>query len=172
MCQLVDDLLNFSRVSRLEIHPEIVDLSEMARGIAAELEARDPQRRVEFVITPQIAVTGDAALLRIVLMNLFENAWKFTRRKQTARIEFGVAHDGGTDAYFLKDDGAGFDPAYLQKLFRPFERLHPSAEFEGTGIGLATVERIVNRHGGRVWAAGAADRGATFYFTLQSGGTK
>ena len=104
-------------------------------------------------------------------MNLFENAWKFTRRKETARIEFGVAHDGGTEAYFLKDDGAGFDPAYLQKLFRPFERLHPSAEFEGTGIGLATVERIVKRHGGRVWAEGAVDCGATIYFTLHPGGT-
>jgi light-regulated signal transduction histidine kinase (bacteriophytochrome) len=122
------------------------------------------------VITPQIAVTGDAALLRIVLMNLFENAWKFTRRKETARIEFGIAREGGTDAYFLKDDGAGFDPAYLHKLFRPFERLHPSAEFEGTGIGLATVERIVKRHGGRAWAEGAVDRGATFYFTLHTGG--
>ena len=171
MCQLVDDLLNFSRVSRLEIHPEVVDLSEMARGIAAELEARDPDRHAEFVIAPQSAVTGDPALLRIVLMNLFENAWKFTRRKETARIEFGVAHDGGTEAYFLKDDGAGFDPAYLQKLFRPFERLHPSAEFEGTGIGLATVERIVKRHGGRVWAEGAVDCGATIYFTLHPGGT-
>ena len=171
MCQLVDDLLNFSRVSRLEIHPEVVDLSEMASGIAAELAARDPDRRAEFVIPPQIKATGDAALLRIVFVNLFENAWKFTRRKETARIEFGVAHDGGTAAYFLKDNGAGFDSAYLQKLFRPFERLHSSAEFEGTGIGLATVERIVKRHGGRVWAEGAPEHGATFSFTLQNGGT-
>jgi two-component system sensor histidine kinase/response regulator len=170
MCQLVDDLLNFSRVSRLEIHPEVVDLSEMARGIAAELEARDPGRHAEFVIAPQIAATGDAALLRIVFVNLFENAWKFTRRKETAHIEFGVANDAGTAVYFLKDNGAGFDPAYLQKLFRPFERLHPSAEFEGTGIGLATVERIVKRHSGRIWAEGAPELGATFYFTLQTGG--
>ena len=171
MCQLVDDLLNFSRVGRLEIHPEVVDLSEMASGIAAELAARDPDRRAEFVIPPQIRATGDAALLRIVCVNLFENAWKFTRRKETARIEFGAATDAGTNAYFLKDNGAGFDPAYLQKLFHPFERLHPSAEFEGTGIGLATVERIVKRHGGRVWAEGAPEHGATFYFTLQNGGT-
>src|SRR5690242_1813929 len=171
MCQLVDDLLNFSRVSRLEIHPEVVDLSEMASGIAAELAARDPGRRAEFVIPPQIKATGDAALLRIVFVNLFENAWKFTRRKETARIEFGAATDAGANAYFLKDNGAGFDPAYLQKLFHPFERLHPSAEFEGTGIGLATVERIVKRHGGRVWAEGAPEQGATFYFTLQTGGT-
>ncbi len=171
MCQLVDDLLNFSRVSRLEIHPEVVDLSEMAGDIAAELAARDPDRRAEFVIPPQIKAIGDAALLRIVFVNLFENAWKFTRRKETARIEFGAATDAGANAYFLKDNGAGFDPAYLQKLFHPFERLHPSAEFEGTGIGLATVERIVKRHGGRVWAEGAPEQGATFYFTLQNGGT-
>jgi len=172
MCQLVDDLLNFSRVSRLEIHPEAVDLSEMARGIAAELKARDPSRQVEFIIVPQITAMSDAALVRIVLVNLFENAWKFTRRKDRARIEFGIASDAGTAAYFLKDNGAGFDPAYLQKLFRPFERLHSTAEFEGTGIGLATVERIVKRHGGRVWAEGAPELGATFYFTLQTGGTK
>ena len=171
MCQLVDDLLNFSRVSRLEIHPEVVDLSQMASGIAAELTARDPNRRAEFIIAPQITATGDAALLRIVFVNLLENAWKFTRRKESTRIEFGVANEAGANAYFLKDNGAGFDPAYLQKLFRPFERLHPSAEFEGTGIGLATVERIVKRHGGRVWAEGAPERGATFYFTLQTGGT-
>jgi two-component system, sensor histidine kinase and response regulator len=169
MCQLVDDLLNFSRVSRLDLRPQFVDLSEMARSIAAELQSREPDRRVEFVIAPRLAVTGDSALLRIVLVNLFENSWKFTRKRETAQIEFGVTYQDGVDAFFLKDDGAGFDPKYREKLFRPFERLHPSAEFEGTGIGLATVERIVRRHGGRVWAEGAVDRGATFYFTVQSG---
>ncbi len=143
----------------------------MARTLVADLEARDSNRRAEFIIAPQVTATGDAALLRIVLVNLFENAWKFTRRKETARIEFGMANDAGTAAYFLRDNGAGFDPAYLQKLFRPFERLHPNAEFEGTGIGLATVERIVKRHGGRIWAEGAPELGATFYFTLQTRGT-
>jgi two-component system sensor histidine kinase/response regulator len=169
MCQLVDDLLNFSRVSRLDLRPQFVDLSEMARGIAAELQSREPDRRVDFVIAPRLAVTGDSALLRIVLVNLFENSWKFTRKREAAKIEFGVTYQDGVDAFFLKDDGAGFDPKYREKLFRPFERLHPNAEFEGTGIGLATVERIIRRHGGRVWAEAAVGRGATFYFTIQTG---
>jgi two-component system sensor histidine kinase/response regulator len=169
MCQLVDDLLNFSRVSRLDLKPQFVDLSEMARSIAGELQSREPGRNVDFVIAPRLAITGDPALLRIVLINLFENAWKFTRKRETAQIEFGITYQDGMDAFFLKDDGAGFDPKYREKLFRPFERLHPTAEFEGTGIGLATVERIVRRHGGRVWAEGAVDRGATFYFTMQTG---
>jgi len=169
MCQLVDDLLNFSRVSRLDLRPQFVDLTEMAAGIAAELQSREPDRRVNFVIAPRLAVTGDSALLRIVLVNLFENSWKFTRKRETAQIEFGITYQDGVDAFFLKDDGAGFDPKYREKLFRPFERLHPNAEFEGTGIGLATVERIIRRHGGRVWAEGAVDLGATFYFTMQTG---
>jgi two-component system sensor histidine kinase/response regulator len=169
MCQLVDDLLNFSRVSRLDLRPQFVDLSELARSIAAELQSRDPDRRVDFVIAPRLAVTGDPALLRIVLVNLFENSWKFTRKRETAQIEFGITYQDGVDAFFLKDDGAGFDAKYREKLFRPFERLHPNAEFEGTGIGLATVERIIRRHGGRVWAEGAVDRGATFYFTIHTG---
>jgi two-component system, sensor histidine kinase and response regulator len=169
MCQLVDDLLNFSRVSRLDLRPQFVDLTEMAAGIAAELQSREPDRRVHFVIAPRLAATGDSALLRIVLVNLVENSWKFTRKRETAEIEFGITYQDGVDAFFLKDDGAGFDPKYRDKLFRPFERLHPNAEFEGTGIGLATVERIIRRHGGRVWAEGDVDRGATFYFTLQSG---
>jgi len=107
----------------------------------------------------------------VVLVNLLENAWKFTSKRDTARIEFGVTRDGGVDTYFVKDDGAGFDPSYQQKLFHPFERLHPTAEFEGTGIGLATVERIIRRHGGSIWAEGAVDLGATFYFTLRTGET-
>jgi signal transduction histidine kinase len=166
MCQLIDDLLSFSRAARAELRPEQVDLSLMVRGLADELKARDPGRHVEFAIVGGVWATGDASLLRVLLVNLLENAWKFTRKTEHPKIEFGVAQQGGSRTFFIRDDGAGFDSAYAHKLFRPFERLHPNVEFEGTGIGLATVQRIAERHGGKVWAEGTVNRGATFYFTL------
>ncbi len=163
---LIDDLLNLSRVTRAEIHPGKLDISALARSIAAELQKTQPERRMEFRIEDGLETTADARLLRLVLENLLGNAWKFTSKHPSARIEFGETHLNGARAYFVRDDGAGFDPAYAGKLFGAFQRLHAVTEFPGTGVGLATVQRIIHRHGGRVWAEGAVERGATFYFTL------
>ena len=168
MCDLVDDLLKFSRLARVEINEEKLDLSAMVRGIAGELMASEPERQVEFVIMDDVYAWGDSALLRAALLNLMENAWKFTRRHPAARIEFGVEMGPEGPAYFFRDDGAGFDMSVVDRLFRPFQRLHRDSEFEGTGIGLATVERVVRRHGGRIWAEGEVERGAVFHFTLRS----
>jgi light-regulated signal transduction histidine kinase (bacteriophytochrome) len=133
----------------------------------AELRERDPGREVDFVIGPELIVRADERLLRVALENLLGNAWKFTGNKPCARIEFNViTQEDGKSAYYVRDDGVGFDMAYADKLFLAFERLHTEAEFEGTGIGLATVARIVERHGGRVWAQSAVDQGTTIYFTL------
>lgn len=167
MAQLIDDLLNLSRVTRSEMHYDEVDLSALARLITDDLLKSQPDRDVEFVVAPGVATRGDSRLLRIVLENLLGNAWKYTGKHPKARIEFGTAVcGGGEEAYYVKDDGAGFDQAHSEKLFGPFQRLHGATEFEGTGIGLATVQRIVHRHGGRVWAEGAVEQGATVYFTL------
>jgi PAS domain S-box-containing protein len=166
MGTLIDDLLRLSRVTRAELRRESVDLSAMAETVAAELKRTAPRRGVEFVIAPQVIGEGDPRLLRVVLENLLGNAWKYTGKHPRARIEFGVDQRDGRCAYFVRDDGAGFDMTYAKKLFGAFQRLHSSGEFDGTGIGLATVQRIVHRHGGRVWAEGAVERGATFYFTL------
>jgi len=166
MGDLVENLLNFSRLTRREMREETLDLSALLTGLAAELTAREPSRPVEFLIPEGIQARGDAALLRTALLNLLENAWKFTRKHETAHIEFGIKEDGAGRTYFLRDDGAGFDMADAGRLFSPFQRLHSEAEFEGTGIGLATVDRVIRRHGGRIWAEGEIDRGATFYFTL------
>ena len=170
MASLIDDLLQLSQVSRADMNLEPVDLSAEAAAIAAALASRDPGRRVRFAITDGVRVTADRSLIRSVVQNLLENAWKFTARRDGAVIEFAstAAEDGGV-CYYVRDNGAGFDPAYAGKLFKPFERLHAVTEFPGTGIGLASVARIVERHGGRVWAQGAVDRGATFYFTLGGG---
>ena len=170
MCQLVDDLLNFSRVTRVEMRREPVDLSALARNIAAELEGRDPDRLAAFAITDGLEAFGDPALLRAMLLNLLENSWKFTGKRQDACIEFGARPENGETVFFVRDNGAGFDPALAHKLFNPFQRLHSNAEFEGTGIGLATAERIIRRHGGRIWAHGEVGLGATFSFTLQPEG--
>jgi light-regulated signal transduction histidine kinase (bacteriophytochrome) len=164
---LIDDLLHLSRIGRAELAPERVDLSAVAEAVAAELRARDPGRAVEFVIQPGLCVEGDSHLLQVALENLLGNAWKFTAGRPSARIEFGVRDEGETRAFFVRDNGAGFDMAYVDKLFGAFQRLHDAADFPGTGIGLATVKRIVTRHGGRVWAEGAVDAGATFYFTVK-----
>lgn len=169
MCQLVDDLLDFSRASRAELRVDRVDLSDLVRGIVADLRSRVPERTVECVIEDGVTTLGDPGLLRVALVNLLENAWKFTRKQPHAKIEFGRTLHNGTTAFFVRDNGAGFDPAYAHKLFTPFDRLHSAADFEGTGIGLATVERIIRRHGGRIWGEGELQHGAVFYFTLQSG---
>ncbi len=166
MAELTDDLLNLSRVARSELTRRMVDLGGMAEEIAVSLQAGDPQRRVEWFLASGLKVNADANLMRIVLENLLGNAWKFTRKQSAARIELGVNHQEGKEIYFVRDNGTGFDMAYADKLFGAFQRLHSSEEFEGTGIGLATVQRIIHRHGGRVWAEGHVNQGATFFFTL------
>lgn len=166
MAQLIDDLLALSRVTRSELRRERVDLSALAREIAVELQAAEPGRQVDLVIAPGVVTTGDPGLLRVGLANLLGNAWKFTATHPRATIEFGVTTHAGQVVYFVRDDGVGFDMAYADKLFGAFQRLHRATEFRGSGVGLATVQRIIHRHGGRVWAEGAVERGATFYFTL------
>ena len=166
MAQLIDDLLNLSRMTRCDIQREPIDLSALTHAIVLELRETAPTRPVDVVIAPGLIATGDARLLRVVLENLIGNAWKFTRKCSRARIEFGVISANGTPAYFVRDDGAGFDMAYAGKLFGAFQRLHDATEFEGTGIGLATIQRVVRKHGGRVWAESGVNQGATFYFTL------
>jgi light-regulated signal transduction histidine kinase (bacteriophytochrome) len=166
MAELIDDLLMLARVTRGELRRERVDLSGLARTVAARLQSAQPQRQVEFIITNELEGIGDSRLLGILFDNLLGNAWKFTGKQTKARIEFGCSEDGEQSVYFIRDNGAGFDMAYVSKLFGVFQRLHQTTEFEGTGIGLATAQRIVRRHGGRIWAEGEVDRGATFYFTL------
>ena len=166
MAQLIDDLLKLSRVTRGEHERRKVDLSKLAQAVAVELRQTTPERQVTFGIAPGVTAEGDARMIRIAFENLLGNAWKFTAKHDHATIEFGVADQDGKAAYFVRDDGAGFDMAYADKLFQPFQRLHSDAEFGGTGIGLATVARIVHRHGGRVWAESGVEQGTTVYFTL------
>ncbi len=166
MKQLITDLLDFSRVARKPVQQQPVQLSALARAIADELHHTQPDRDVEFVIQEGLNATGDAHLLQIVLQHLLENSWKFTSKHPRAKIEFGRTESDGGLAFFVRDDGAGFDMAYADKLFGAFQRLHTSGEFPGTGIGLATVQRIIHRHGGRIWAQGKVNEGAVFYFTL------
>jgi light-regulated signal transduction histidine kinase (bacteriophytochrome) len=167
MGELIDDLLNLSRVSRGTMRLETVDLSAMAKNITAELQKAQRERRVDIVIADGMVATGDTGLFKVALENLLGNAWKFTGKCPDAKIEFGVAHQNGKHDYFVRDNGAGFDPAYTAKLFGAFQRLHDAREFPGTGIGLATVQRIIHRHGGSIWAEGKPNEGATFYFTLE-----
>jgi PAS domain S-box-containing protein len=166
LARLIDDLLDLSRMTRSEMRHERVDLSALVRDFAKELERSDPERAVEFVLEDGIVTEGDQRLLRVVLENLLRNAWKFTGSQPQARVEFGLTELDGTPTYFVRDNGVGFDMAYADKLFGAFQRLHRTSEFPGTGIGLATVQRIVRRHGGSVWAEGAVGQGASFYFTL------
>lgn len=166
MGELIDDLLQLSRVTRAEPSLQSVDVSAIVTAIARDLQGRDPDRSAEFVILDRVRVRADPRLLRIALENLLENAWKFTSRKRTAHIEFGVDLGKDTPVFYLRDNGAGFDMAYANKLFSPFQRLHSAAEFPGTGIGLANVQRVIRKHGGLIWADGAVGQGATFYFTL------
>ena len=169
MAHLIDDLLQLSRLSRDQMRLQQVDLSALAASVAAELREREPQRDVTFVCGPGLAAAGDPRLLRIALENLLGNAWKFTARQPAARVEFGRGECQGRPAYFVRDNGVGFDMAFAGKLFGAFQRLHSDRDFPGTGIGLATVQRIIHRHGGRIWAEGTVGRGATFSFTLAPG---
>lgn len=166
MGQLIDDLLALSRVTRQDFHVGRVDITKIAHKVAGRLRAREPERDVEFVVAPGLAADGDSRLLEIVLENLLGNAWKFTAVRKQARIEVGQERDGDRPVFFVRDNGAGFDMTYAEKLFGVFQRLHTAEEFEGTGVGLATVHRVIQRHNGRVWAEGAVDQGAAFYFTL------
>ena len=166
MGELIDALLALSRVSRVALQRETVNLTNVADGIVKQLRASHPERSVDFVNQQDVTAYGDARLLRAALENLLGNAWKFTGGRPLARISFGTARQDGALVYVVQDNGAGFDMAYAEKLFAPFQRLHSTREFVGTGIGLATVQRIVHRHGGRIWADGAVDQGATFRFTL------
>ena len=166
LAALIDAMLTLSRLTRREMRVERVNLSVLAQSVADSLRAAEPRRQASILLPAELEARGDRELLRVVLENLLGNAWKFTSEQPQAQIEFGVAQVDGERAYFVRDDGAGFDMAYADKLFSPFQRLHRQEEFPGSGIGLATVERIVHRHGGRVWAEGAVNKGATFFFTL------
>ena len=169
MAQLIDDVLYLSRVTRADLREQEVDLSGIAELILTRLQESEPDRKVELRVRPGVIVTGDGQLLKIGLTNLVENAWKFTSKQLESRVEFGMTQVAGEATYFVRDNGAGFDMTYADRLFGPFQRLHPQDEFPGNGIGLATVQRIIHRHGGRVWAEGLVGQGATFYFTLGRG---
>ena len=166
---LIEDLLKFSRIGRSELVRQPVDLSALAESISAELRKADPERAAEFVIAPGLHAEADGRLLRVALDNLLRNAWKFSGKVPEARIEFGFCHEP-EPAFFVRDNGTGFDMQYAGKLFGVFQRLHSASEFPGTGVGLATVQRIINRHGGRIWAHSAPNQGASFYFTLPGNG--
>jgi PAS domain S-box-containing protein len=166
MAQLIDDVLQLARVTRSEMHRETIDLSAMAGRILEELGEQFPERSVAVKVEEGLNAFGDRRLLGVVLTNLIENAWKFTSRRDCAEIVFGYNSSNGQSSYYVRDNGAGFDMAYVAKLYGAFQRLHGATEFDGTGIGLATVQRIVTRHGGRVWAEGEVEKGATFFFTL------
>jgi two-component system NtrC family sensor kinase len=166
MAVLIDGMLSLARVARSEFRREPVDLTDLAQAIFAQLRRSAPDRSISTIAADDLVVDGDPRLLRVVLENLIGNAWKFTTKRAAPKIEFGILANSTPPTYFVRDNGAGFDMTYADKLFGVFQRLHSVSEFEGTGIGLATVQRIVSRHGGRVWAESEVGRGATFYFTL------
>ncbi|MBI5163438.1 MAG: hypothetical protein HY985_06010 [Magnetospirillum sp.] len=167
MAQLIDDILNLSRLTRGEMHRDRVDLSALARQVADEFSRSAPERDVAFHIAPDLIDEGDPHLVRSVLANLLGNAWKYTSKRPSANIVFGARSQAdGPRIYFVQDDGVGFDMTYADKLFGAFQRLHGADEYPGTGVGLATVQRIVHKHGGEVWAEAAIDKGASFFFTL------
>lgn len=166
MGHLIDDLLKLARISRMELHPEEINLTEIARNIVAELQETSPERKAEFLIDENLKANGDRSLVQVVLQNLLDNAWKYSRNAPHTRIEFGSFFKDNRTVYFIKDNGVGFDMKYVDKLFGAFQRLHSVAEFEGTGIGLATVNRIIRRHHGSIWAESEINKGTTFFFTL------
>jgi signal transduction histidine kinase len=166
MARLIDDLLALSRLTRAELRSAPLDLSAMALSILRALRERSPGRNTDLRVASGLCAHGDPHLVEVALENLLANAWKFTGRRPLARIEVGSTEREGAPCFFVKDNGAGFDMAYAHKLFAPFQRLHGQTEFDGTGVGLATVKRILQRHGGRVWAEAEVDQGATFFFTL------
>ncbi len=166
MGRLIDDLLKLSRLSRTEMSRESVDLSALAHAIAEDLQRETPDRKIAFDVEPGLKAQGDPDLLQVALENLLGNAWKFTSRRSAAAVVLGLERQNGRSLFFVRDNGVGFDPKYRHKLFGAFQRLHSEQEFAGTGIGLATVHRIIHRHGGEIWAEGTVNQGATFYFTL------
>ncbi len=166
MGQLIDDLLNLSKVTRAEMRHETLSLSTLADRVISDLRKAHPDRNVKVIIEKEMRVIGDARLMQIALENLLGNAWKFTSKCPKAEIQVGSTQQNGETVYFVRDNGAGFDMAYTHKLFGAFQRLHTEKEYPGTGIGLATVRRIIHRHGGRVWAEGEVGKGATIYFAL------
>lgn len=166
MGELIDDLLLLSRVGRADLSRDRVDLSSVARAACEELKKQDPSRQVTMCIEDQLLVEADCGLMRVAFENLLGNAWKFTAKVEVARIEVGTDQQEGVTVFFVRDNGAGFNMSYAERLFSPFQRLHTESQFPGTGIGLATVHRIIDRHGGRIWARSAVDQGATFYFTI------
>jgi signal transduction histidine kinase len=168
MGELIDTMLDLSALIRTQIRNETVNLSELSCSIFLAQEKRMPDRHVEFVVQPDMVAEGDPNQLRVVLQNLFENAWKFTGKLEHARIEFGKVEVNKASAFFVRDNGAGFDMAYVNRLFKPFNRLHRRDEFPGLGVGLSTVKRIIQKHGGTIWAEGAPGHGATFFFTLHA----
>ena len=168
MSKLIDDILSLSRVSRGKMHSEEIDMTALARTIAEELRSQEPGRKAKLVISDNLVAYGDERLMYLVLENLLRNAWKFTSKHRSARIEFGATEQENETVFFVRDNGVGFDMKYVDKLFNVFQRLHHADEFEGTGIGLAIVKRIISRHGGRTWAEGDVGKGATFHFTLPS----
>jgi signal transduction histidine kinase len=170
MSTMIDDLLDLSRSTSAELHLSEIDLAPLATLILEGLAAANPDRRATTIIHPNCHVHADPGLIQIVLQNLLRNAWKFTSRREASVIEFGCTREDGRTVIFVRDNGAGFDPLLADRLFKPFHRLHQSVDFPGTGIGLATVRRIVSRHGGKVWAEGEVEKGATFYFTLEQPG--
>jgi len=166
MGQLIEDLLHLSRVARKELEIQKVDLTEIAEDVVRELQAQDPDRNIDVSVWPAMETEGDPSLLRVLLANLIGNSWKFTSTRDKPRIEIGLMRDWNRTVFFVRDNGVGFDMSYLDKLFTPFQRLHSIDEFPGTGIGLATVQRIINRHGGSIWVDAATERGCRMYFTL------
>lgn len=168
MAALIDDMLQLSRITRQNFCYDQVNLSNIAQDIVDQLHKQQPDRKIDTMIQTGVQADGDDALLRIALTNLLENAWKYTSKKPECRIVFGTEEQAGERVFYVKDNGTGFDMRYIDKLFGPFQRLHSSEEFPGTGVGLATVKRVISRHGGRVWAEGEIDKGAGFYFTLPS----
>lgn len=167
MNQLIDDLLNLSYVVRAELNYQTVNLSDMASAIIEDMKKAEPERRVEFMCAGDLTAMGDAKLLRMVFENILGNAWKYTSKTENPRMEFGrLGFENGKQVFYVKDNGVGFEMEYARKLFEPFQRLHSAEEFPGTGVGLATVKRIIERHKGRVWAEGEPGKGATFFFTL------
>jgi light-regulated signal transduction histidine kinase (bacteriophytochrome) len=166
MGELIDDLLSLSRVGRTDLRRESADLSSIAHAVSDELQKKDPDRRVNVSIAEHLLAHADGGLMRVVFDNLLGNAWKFTAKVPEPRIEVGIDQQQGGAVFFVRDNGAGFDMNFAESLFRPFQRLHNESEFPGTGIGLATVHRVIDRHGGRIWANSAVNQGTTFYFTI------
>jgi light-regulated signal transduction histidine kinase (bacteriophytochrome) len=166
MAQLIDDMLRLSRINRAELRSDPINLSTVVQSVVNELRTREPGRVVNIEITPDLQTQGDERLLRVAIENLMSNAWKFTGKTEQARIEVGRIKTSDNEAFYIRDNGVGFDMAFADKLFGAFQRLHSTEDFPGTGIGLAIVQRVIHKHGGRIWVEAEKGKGATFYFTL------